>query len=234
MHAYTDSVVGCQVTTTVELWQYSPQECVFFKTAMFTFLCCWILIILFASLPLFLPLPSLIPLLPDIYKIEKLRVGLGMRLSTPHHSFPLSSFPFPHPPFLSLAPSHPPFLPPSFPPTPSLPPSLLSLSSICLYHTTFLKHYTYKQVTHSYCGTVEYMAPEIIKGGEGGHDMAVDWWSLGVLLFELLTCESPFAPSGEDNSQKEVSKLVSCMMMQNWRKWVSYTVGVYYGMCNIS
>ena len=62
------------------------------------------------------------------------------------------------------------------------------------------------QVTHSYCGTVEYMAPEIIKGGEGGHDMAVDWWSLGVLLFELLTCESPFAPSGEDNSQKEVSK----------------------------
>ena len=65
------------------------------------------------------------------------------------------------------------------------------------------------QVTHSYCGTVEYMAPEIIRGGEGGHDMAVDWWSLGVLLFELLTCESPFAPSGEDNSQKEVSKLVN-------------------------
>lgn len=62
------------------------------------------------------------------------------------------------------------------------------------------------QVTHSYCGTVEYMAPEIVQGGEGGHDMAVDWWSLGVLLFELLTCESPFAPSGEDNSQKDISR----------------------------
>jgi len=52
------------------------------------------------------------------------------------------------------------------------------------------------------------MAPEIVQGGEGGHDMAVDWWSLGVLLFELLTCESPFAPSGEDNSQKDISRRI--------------------------
>ena len=65
------------------------------------------------------------------------------------------------------------------------------------------------QVTHSYCGTVEYMAPEIVRGGAGGHDKAVDWWSLGVLLFELLTCESPFAQSGEDNTQKEISKYVT-------------------------
>ena len=62
------------------------------------------------------------------------------------------------------------------------------------------------QVTHSYCGTVEYMAPEIISGGDGGHDKTVDWWSLGVLTFELLTSESPFAPSGEENTQKEISR----------------------------
>ena len=62
------------------------------------------------------------------------------------------------------------------------------------------------QVTHSYCGTVEYMAPEIISGGDGGHDKAVDWWSLGVLIFELLTCESPFAPSGAGCTQKEISR----------------------------
>ena len=50
------------------------------------------------------------------------------------------------------------------------------------------------------------MAPEIIRGGDDGHTLAVDWWSLGVLLHELLTCESPFALTGENNSQKEISR----------------------------
>ncbi|KAL2925186.1 Serine/threonine-protein kinase AtPK2/AtPK19 [Bienertia sinuspersici] len=35
------------------------------------------------------------------------------------------------------------------------------------------------------CGTVEYMTPEIVLGK--GHDKAVDCWSVGVLLFEMLT-----------------------------------------------
>ena len=42
--------------------------------------------------------------------------------------------------------------------------------------------------TNSYVGTVEYMAPEIVSGVE--HDKAVDWWSLGVLLHELVTSKS--------------------------------------------
>ena len=70
-------------------------------------------------------------------------------------------------------------------------------------------------MTHSYCGTVEYMAPEIVQGGGMGHDLAVDWWSLGVLLFELLTCESPFAPSGEENSQKDISRCQSYLVLRN-------------------
>ncbi|XP_003408869.1 ribosomal protein S6 kinase alpha-5 isoform X1 [Loxodonta africana] len=61
---------------------------------------------------------------------------------------------------------------------------------------------------YSFCGTIEYMAPDIVKGGDSGHDKAVDWWSLGVLMYELLTGASPFTVDGEKNSQAEISRRI--------------------------
>ena len=42
----------------------------------------------------------------------------------------------------------------------------------------------------SFVGTEEYVAPEILWGT--GHDLAVDWWTLGVLLFDLVCGTTPF------------------------------------------
>lgn len=75
--------------------------------------------------------------------------------------------------------------------------------SVRLFHCA----HTYADSQWQHSGTPDYLAPEIVSSK--GYTKSVDWWALGVFLFEMLAGHPPFYTE-DGNPIKLYEKIVAC------------------------
>lgn len=98
--------------------------------------------------------------------------------------------------------------------------------------------------TFSYCGSAEYMAPEMIL--RTGHSFGIDYYSLGALLYELVTGLPPYYTKNHDELQEsiickqisfpqhiELSSEIKDLLERLLKKDEKYRLGSYIGIKEI-
>ncbi|EAX93225.1 AGC family protein kinase [Trichomonas vaginalis G3] len=76
--------------------------------------------------------------------------------------------------------------------------------SVKLTDFGLVKDIAYSKGAHSFCGTPEYLAPEIIKSQKYGPK--IDWWALGIVMYSFLYGQTPWY---DDNMDKLFKKIIS-------------------------
>jgi serine/threonine protein kinase len=99
----------------------------------------------------------------------------------------------------------------------------LKLENILVDHEGYIKVIDYGlakkiprgQKSHEFLGTFLYMAPEMV--AKSGHGQAIDWWALGIILFEALFGFTPFlAATKEQRFEKIQHEKLKFPSRNNW------------------